>query len=170
MNSIVHMPGTAGANDIEITLTWAELLLAADVGVMRNVQSMKLGRTPLFRAEDSWTSNIEGAAGEMAVAKARDRFWSGAIGNITADDVGPYQVKTNATRKWDDLMLPERQAKPDKIYISVLSFAPRFIITGWIKGSDAMQKQFRRAGPPFASPLFLVPRLVLNDMSTLPEL
>src|SRR5262249_2331674 len=134
----------AAAMTIEITLTWAEILLAANVGVMRNVQSLKLGRRRMdslatqFGGQDyAWSANIEGAAGEMAVAKHLGMFWSGAVGDITANDVGPYQVKTNTSRKWDDLILREWNDRR-KIYIGVLSFVPKFVITGWIVGTEAM--------------------------------
>ncbi len=162
------------SNETEITLTWAEMLIAANVGVMRNVQSMRLGRgridspTHQFGGMDfAWASNIEGAAGEMAVAKHLGLFWSGAIGDIEADDVGPYQVKTNTSRKWDDLIL-RKWNKPDRIYISVLSFAPRFIITGWISGSEGMQERFYREGTP-GMPAYFVPRSILHPMSDLPS-
>jgi hypothetical protein len=167
--------------EIEVTLTWAEMLIAANIGCMRNVQSLKLGRSrtdsltdPFGGLDLAWSSNIEGAAGEMAVAKHLGLFWSGSVGNIGADDVGGYQVKTNTSRKWDDLILRKRN-KPDRIYISVLSFvapAPgvaRFIITGWIIGTDAMQQQYYREGLP-GMPAYFVPRCVLQPLSTLPRI
>jgi hypothetical protein len=170
----------------EINLTWAEMLLAANVGVMRNVQNLKLGQGRIdgqarqlggmdytqarqFGGMDyTWSTHIEGAAGEMAVAKYLGRFWSGAIGFIKADDVGPYQVKTNTSRKWDDLILREWN-DPAKIYISVLSFVPKFVIAGWVLGSEGMKKEFHREGTP-GMPAYFVPRLSLHPMSDLPAL
>jgi hypothetical protein len=150
----------------DITLTWAEMLVAANVGIMRNVQSLRLGRKRIG-ADDTWTANIEGAAGEMAVAKMLGLYWAGAIGDIEADDVGPYQVKTNTSRKWDDLIL-RKWNRPDRIYISVLSFVPRFIIAGWIFGEEGMQEEFYREGAP-GMPAFFVPRSLLHPMSDLPS-
>jgi hypothetical protein len=161
--------------DITITLTWAEMLIAANIGVMRNVQSLKLGRgrmdslTTQFGGMDyAWSTNIEGAAGEMAVAKHLGLFWSGAVGDIKANDVGPYQVKTNTSRKWDDLILRDWN-DPNKIYIGVLSFVPKFVITGWIAGSDGMKKEFHRDGVP-GMPAYFVPRSLLKPMSDLPTI
>lgn len=158
---------------IEVTLTWAEMLIAANIGCMRNVQSLKLGRGRVdspahqFGGMDyAWSTNIEGAAGEMAVAKYLGLFWSGAIGDIDADDVGGYQVKTNTSRKWDDLII-RHWNKPDRIYIGVLSFVPKFMITGWVRGSDVMKKEYSREGVP-GMPAFFVPRSALNEMSSLP--
>ena len=164
--------------DIEVTLTWAELMIGANIGLMRCVQSLKEGRgLPGTRretfggTETTWASNIEGTAGEMAVAKYLDRYWSGNVGDIDADDVGPYQVKTNTSRKWDDLIIRPWN-KPDRIYIGVLSFiAPKpgtakFIITGWIWGEDAMTKDYWRENVPM--PGYFFPRKLLHDMSELP--
>jgi hypothetical protein len=166
-------------SDIEVTLTWAEMLIAANIGCMRNVQSLKLGRTrtdalthPFGGMDYAWSSNIEGAAGEMAVAKHLGLFWSGNVGDLGSDDVAGYQVKTNTSRKWDDLILRKRN-RPDRVYISVLSFiapAPgvaKFIITGWINGVDAMQEKYWREGLP-GMPAFFVPRSVLQPLDTLP--
>lgn len=167
-------------DNIEVVLTWAEMLIAANIGCMRNVQSLKLGRSrtdilPTHQdggMDCAWSSNIEGAAGEMAVAKHLGRFWSGAVGEITADDVSGYQVKTNTSRRWDDLILRKRN-RSDRIYISVLSFiapfpgAARFIITGWINGVDAMQEKYYRDGIP-GMPAYFVPRDALQPMSKLP--
>lgn len=147
-----------------IKLTWAEVLLAANVGVLRNVQSLKLGRKRIGN-DDTWDCNIEGACGEMAVAKNFGNFWSGAIGNIDADDVGTYQVKTNTSRKWDDLIL-RKWNKPDRIYIGVLSFLPSFTITGWIYGEEGMQEKYYRDGRP-GMPAYFVPRSVLRPLDTL---
>jgi hypothetical protein len=148
---------------------------------MRNVQSLKMGRShldirthPFGGMDYAWSSNIEGAAGEMAVAKHLGLFWSGAVGEINADDVGGYQVKTNTSRKWDDLILRKRN-KPDRVYISVLSFvapAPgvaRFVITGWINGVDAIQEKYWREGLP-GMPAYFVPRSALHPLDTLPAI
>lgn len=161
------------ADAVEVVLTWAEMLIAAHVGSMRNVQSMKLGRgriasvTHQFGGMDfAWSSNIEGAAGEMVVAKHLDRYWAGAIGDIHADDVGPYQVKTNTSRKWDDLII-RKWNKPERVYISVLSFVPSFVITGWIWGADVMKDEYYREGT-LGMPAYFIPRSLLKKMSDLP--
>lgn len=153
-------------SSIEITLTWAEILVAANVGCMRNVQSLRLGRTDAAAYLDGfgWGANIEGACGEMAVAKHLGVYWSGAIGDITAPDVGGYQVKTNTSRKWDDLILRPWN-KPDAIYISVLSFLPKFIITGWARGTEVKLEKYFRDNVPL--PGYFAPRAILHDIAEL---
>lgn len=155
----------------EVTLSWAEMLVAANVGVMRNVQCMKQGRGQGQRHTisglDPWGVNIEGAAGEMAVAKYLGTFWSGALGDFDAKDVGRYQVKTNTSRKWDHLIIRDWNPR-DGIYIGVLSFMPRYVITGWISGEDGMKQEFFRDGLP-GVPAYFVPRAALRPLSELPR-
>lgn len=156
-------------SDISVRLSWAEILLAASVGSMRNVQSLKCGRNPGngCGVDNTWTLNIEGAAGEMAVAKYAGAFWSGAIGDLAASDVtGPrYQVKTNTSRRYDDLIL--RQSDPDEFqYVLVLSFLPDFVICGWLYGHEGKQTQWLRDGTP-GRPAFFVPRAVLRPIDQL---
>ncbi len=88
-------------------------------------------------------------------------------GVIEAEDVGPYQVKTNTSRRLDDCILRPWN-KPNRIYIGVLSFLPGFVITGWIYGADAMQEKYLRDGIPGMTGYFF-PRGLLHDIKTLPS-
>jgi hypothetical protein len=130
-------------DEVRVRLTWAEVLVAAQVGCMRNVQSLRGNWRPVGGCglDDSWTANIEGACGEMVVAKHLGFYWTGALGDPTADDAGPYQVRTNASRRLDDMALRDRdKPKLDKVFISVLSFLPEFVICGWLpRGVEAQR-------------------------------
>lgn len=157
---------------VEIILTWAEVLVAAQIGAMRNVQSLKAGRSGGngVGRENTWTLNIEGACGEMALAKHLNKYWSGAIGDLKADDVGTLQVKTNTSRKYDDLIL-RKSDRANRYYVSALSFideVPRFLLTGWVYGADAMVPEHWRDGTPGRTAFFF-PRKLLNPMATLPD-
>lgn len=155
--------------DIRVRLSWTEILLAADVGIMRNVQSLRGRWTPSAEQgfENSWTPNIEGAAGEMAVAKYLAVYWGGIVGDPKADDVGEYQVRTNASRRLDDMILRPGDRK-DRIWISVLSFLPEFVICGWIAGRDGMNSKYLRQGTPGRPDCYFVPRSALQPMRLLP--
>jgi hypothetical protein len=153
-----------------ITLTATELMVAAYVGSARNVQSLIQKWSPASGAglHDTWTPNVEGAAGEMAAAKYLGIYWQPIIGNSNADDVGFYQVRTNISRKHTDLCLRQRD-NPDKIYISVLSFLPNFEILGWIFGRDGKLNKFLRDGSVDRPQCFYVPRTVLHPMCEIPK-
>ena len=152
-------------------LSQTELMVAAYVGSGRNVQCLTRGYTPGAGVgpENSWTLNIEGAAGEMATAKALGIYYEPIIGNLQADDVGPYQVRANCSRKYDDTCLRQRD-KPNRVYISVLSFCPDFELIGWIRGVDGKLDEYLRPGEPDRPPCFYVPRKALLPMSELPSI
>jgi hypothetical protein len=156
--------------EIVVRLTATEMMVAAYVGSARNVQSLTRDWEPAagigFR--DTWTPNIEGAAGEIAVGKALNIYWQPIVGNNRADDVGPYQVRTNTSRKHADLCLRPKD-RADRIFISVLSFAPVFRIVGWVWARDGKVDRWLRDGTPDRPKCYYVPMSALNDMGTLPR-
>jgi hypothetical protein len=158
------------SDDIRVRLTWSEVLIAANVGVMRNVQCLRGNLEPSasMGLDNTWTPNIEGAAGEMAVAKHFGRYWNGNIGDLKADDVGPLQVRTNTSRRLDDLILRPKD-RDDRVYISVLSFLPEFVLCGWITGIDGKREEWLREGSLGRPPCYFVPRDALESLADLPK-
>ena len=157
---------------IRIKLTKTELMVAAYIGSARNVQSLHNGAEPGagIGTDDTWTPNIEGAAGEMAVAKALDIYWVPLIGKYGAPDVGKFEVRTNGSRDRTDMNLRPRDFEKggaNKIWISVLSFNPWFEIVGWIRGADGRQPQWFHNGTPGRPPSWWVPATALHDIELL---
>jgi hypothetical protein len=156
--------------EIRIRLTWPEISIAALVGSLRNIQSLQRDWAPHAGVglTNTWTPNIEGVAGEMAVAKHCGVYWLPVVGDPDADDAGPFQVRTNTSRRLDDMILRPRDfEKGDRIYVSVLSFLPEFILCGWIRSSEAKREEWCRDGTVGRPPCFFVPRGALNPISTL---
>jgi hypothetical protein len=173
------------ADEISIIMTWSEVEVFSWIGVQRNIMGLRDNYKPGggIGFEDTWTKNIEGAGAEAAVAKWRNVYWSGTVGDTKADDVMAYQVRCNGSRRLDDMCLrPEDKKHKDKVFISVLAgFTPlprfyRFTICGWILGRDGMQNEVPgenrprwREGSPGRPFLWWVPRKALHPPSTLPE-
>jgi hypothetical protein len=151
-----------------IRLKTPEIMIGAYVANMRVIQNYKQNydQGP-HTIKNLWSYHIEGALGEMAVAKHLNLYWSGNIGDREAPDVGPYQVKCNTSRTHDDLIL--RKTDKKGIYIGVLCFTPEFEICGWIDSADAKIDTYWRA-PVKERPAWFFPRDLLNPMDTLPEL
>jgi hypothetical protein len=151
-----------------VWLTQTEMMIAGYVGSGRNTQCLFRKYKPGHGSDNvnDWTKNIEGAGGEMAVAKFLGIYWLPVIGNLKADDAGPYQVRTNCSRRLTDTALHEED-RDDRYYIGVLCFAPRFDIIGFIKGGDGKKKEWWRDGLP-GRPAFFVPSRVLRPMEELP--
>jgi hypothetical protein len=153
---------------MRVCLTATELMVVAYVGSARNVQSLKQNWGPAAGVglHNTWTPNIEGAGGELAVAKALNIYWQPIVGNHKSDDVGPYQVRTNISRKHTDLCLRPSD-NPDRVYISVLSFMPDFEILGWVTGAEAKRDEWLRDGTADRPQCFYIPRTALHPMSEL---
>jgi putative component of toxin-antitoxin plasmid stabilization module len=127
---------------IEVTLTWAEILTAAEIGVRRRVNGLRLKRAEPYgqRASTTWNHDINGALAEMALAKHLDRFWSGTIGQISEADVGALEVRSKC-EPWHRLVIRATDP-PDKIYVSVLVGIPVCQLCGWMRASDAKRPEW----------------------------
>jgi hypothetical protein len=152
-------------------LTQTETMVYSYVGCARNAQCLCGNWRSNAPAQNSWSFHIEGAGGEMATAKVLGVYWEPIVGDCSASDVLSYQVRTNISRKHTDMIIRPRdyqKGADNKIFISVLSFAPTFVIQGWILGRHARQKQWLRRGSPDRPECWWVPANALNPWETLP--
>lgn len=140
-----------------VTLTWPEMRLAAAVGIERAIQGMEKKFSPRYGCglEENWRLNIEGAAGEMALAKFLSRFWSGNLGDLKADDVGQLQVRTSRRPNADLRLHPDDN--DDKAFILLTGVAPSFIVRGWLWAREGKLDKYWRDGAQ-GRPAFWVPQ------------
>ena len=127
---------------IEVNLTLAEMSIAAQVGVRRNLEAINKNLRGKHGFDGSaWTVHIEGAAGEMAVAKTFGIYWDGSVNTFkNGGDVQSYQVRTRSNIKWD--LIVRDDDRDDDTFILVVGQAPRFFIVGSIVGRDAKKNEF----------------------------
>jgi hypothetical protein len=144
-------------------------MIACQAGVMRRVGDIKDGKAmnPTYGVgqDDAWTCDIEGAAGEMAVAKWMRTYWNGNIGNLKADDVGPFQVRTTAHPR-GRLCLHKRD-NPDKTFIHVRGVAPSFELVGWIVAREGMLEDYWKDPTGRERWAYFVPNAALRPMEEL---
>lgn len=156
--------------EVRIRLIMPEMAVACLIGSVRNLQASFRGwrRDPHNDETRDWGVNIEGVGGEIAVAKHRNVYWVPVWGDPSASDAGPWEVRTNCSRRWNDMLVRKRdEKKRDRVFISVLSFMPEFVILGWKLGADCMQDKYwdsRGVGDP----AWWVPRADLESIETLP--
>lgn len=151
---------------VPVRLTWSELMQAAQVGVMRQVQNLREGRVDRYGASDlnGWTPHIEGAIGEMAVAKWMGLYWSGALGDLDADDVGQLQVRASAGQSARLILHPSDP--DDRAFVLVTGRGPAVQINGWIVAEDGKQQQWW-TDPAGGRPAFFVPQAALRCITEL---
>jgi hypothetical protein len=151
-----------------VALSWAEILLAAAVGAMRRVKSLKRGDPPKYGAtkESAWDHDINGALAEMGTAKWAGAYWTGmgTIGRVDVADVGILQVRSKL--EFDHRLVLHLDEKADEIFVSVFVDPPRCILCGWTVAGDGMKDEwlFEAPGRP---PMYWVRNKFLRPMDEL---
>lgn len=146
---------------IEIELTWAEIEMAAGVGIRRQIDALRRGLPDKHGYEgDGWSNHIEGAMGEICVAKALGRYWNGSIGTFKqGGDVGQIQVRTRSKLDYDLIIRPDD--RDFDWFVLVLGSCPRYWVVGYMQGREAKQAEWLKehGGRP---PAFFVPQGALT--------
>ena len=151
----------------EVTLTWFELELAAYVGMRRRLYSMREGRVERFQAEsnagwgDGWGRDIEGAAAEMAYAKARNRYWGGHIDTFREPDVAKVEIKH--TVRPDGCLIVQPEEPPETLLVLVTGRLPVLTIRGAMLASYAKRPEWFRQNVP--KPAYFVPQSALTPVT-----
>lgn len=144
----------------EVALTPTEIMQAAMVGVMRQLQNMRDGRRPAFGAGSAsdWQLHVEGALGECALAKHLGIFWCG-VGALRAPDVGVVDVRTRSNHSYD-LILHDHD--PDeRVFYLLTGGNGRYVVRGWIRAGEGKRKEFWK-DPAGGRPAYFVPQEALH--------
>jgi hypothetical protein len=150
---------------MRVVLTWNEVAVAAIVGMRRHIEALRAGRGDAFGRSDGdgWSAHIEGACGELAVAKSAGVYWAPSVNTFRAGgDVGRWQVRTR-TRDDYELLIRDND-RDDAEFVLVRGRAPTFDVIGWIFGRDAKRDAWSKThgGRPAA---FFVPDCELLPMA-----
>lgn len=130
---------------VAVTLTPAEIVMAAAVGAARYAESIQFRRRDVHGFDPSQSSglaiHVEGACGELAVAKLRGRYWGGTVGSFKAADIGTnVQVRTRSRHDYD--LIVRSDDADDDIFVHVTGVAPTYHVHGWIRGADAKRPEY----------------------------
>jgi hypothetical protein len=153
---------------VAVQLTNREMAMAADCGIMRNIAAIIDERDDAYGLDEDdggWSKHVEGACGEVAVAKVLGRFWSPTVNVFNAPDIGrTIGVRTRSRHDYDLNIRPND--KPQHAYVLVTGRAPNFIVRGYIIGADARRGKWLRdyGGRP---PAWFVPQASLLDIDEL---
>lgn len=156
---------------MDIRLTWFEVHLASEIGCRRHLAALQAGlpdRHGAGRDNDGWTKHVEGAAGEMAVAKALNLYYDGSVNTFRdGADVGRIQVRTRSEPHFE-LLVRDSDADADP-FLLVTGRAPSFRIVGWMYGGDAKQEAWRHAHGGREAAYF-VPHVALEPLEKLRQI
>ena len=150
-----------------ISLAPFEILIAANVGIMRHTQNLKRRKSNAHGSTsgNDWQYHVEGALGEYAVARALGLFWNGSIGDLAASDVGKYQVRTRS-RDYYDLIIHPSDDDGDR-FILVTGQNGEYELRGWILGQEGKMRGFWKDPASNGRHAYFVPQTMLNDMESL---
>lgn len=131
---------------------------------MRQLQNLYYEREDRYGCNyrTGWTAHIEGACGELVVAKALNRHWSGNIGDLEADDVGPYQVRTTTYIGPNAKTRIHKGDADHKRFVGVSGRMPNYEILGWIVARDGKREEWWDDPTHENRPAYFVPRTALN--------
>lgn len=131
---------------MDVTLTADEVISAASVGVFRRTMSMFGRRKPQhYRSptNDEWSTEVESACAELAVAKALRKYWSGlesVPGKASRYDVGVLNVRHSAYPTGHCILYPEDN--DEDTIVLVTGRSPSFRLSGWIRALDGKSPEF----------------------------
>lgn len=91
---------------------------------------------------DKWDRDIEGAAAEMALAKALGRYYEPT--NMTFKGHDGCGVQVRSTRHPAGHLIIRDNDSPDEDYFLVTGERGDYVVRGWIRGSEAMRSEYRR--------------------------
>ena len=161
---------------IVVELTMDELTDAVRVAVERNLQNIQNGRKHSYSAHDlpsrnaaSWDNHINGAIGELCVAKALNRKWTGkpAVLYGAKNDVEGVEVRT--TTYASGSLIVHKEDQDDAPYILVTGYGRAWTLRGWLLGRDAKKEQWYRDANKNERHAYFVPQAYLHGMDTLPR-
>jgi hypothetical protein len=143
------------------TLTWAEITYGAMIGAFRNVNALKRADRPRYgAAERGGDKDLNGALGELALAKHLDVYWLPTM-RPQAGDVGRHEAR--ATTWPNGCLIVHPEDRDDRPYYLVVNAPPTFRIVGWLLGADAKRNEWWDATKP--TPAYFVPQSELLPCS-----
>jgi hypothetical protein len=129
---------------VKVTLEWYEQQIAAICGVLRTCECQRETRKSSREMPDmeKVITDILGACGEIAVAKALNRYWCPGINTFSdVPDVGK-NIEVKSTPRPDGNLLIQYDDPEERIYVLVRGSLPTLELVGYITGRAAKQKQW----------------------------
>jgi hypothetical protein len=153
-----------------IELTKEEFAYAAQIGRLRQEEALRKNLPDKygFDGVGGLAVHVEGAAGELAVAKALNITWDATVNTFKslADLVSNIEVRTRSKDYYD--LLVRSDDKDESLFVLVTRKSPRtFDVVGWIKAKDAKQEQWVKTHGN-RPPAYFVPKTVLQNMESCP--
>ena len=129
------------SDDTVVHLTWHETAMAATIAVNRQISALYKRSPNAFGLTNAgWSEQVEGACGEVAVAKFLGIFWNGSVNTYATPDLDGIQVRTRSKDDYELIVRPKDS--DDEIFVLVTGVCPDFRIRGWMRGGSAKRQEW----------------------------
>jgi hypothetical protein len=126
---------------MEIELTASEMMVAAQIGCRRNIESVLSKRSDIIGLSNGWENDIEGALAETAFAKHFNMWLDPNLSKFGTKDVGEWHIRSTKHENGHLCIHPnEYEGK----YVLMVGRLNHWRIAGWIDASEGRQEQFLR--------------------------
>lgn len=144
----------------EINLSTSEMLVAAQAGVLRQIQNVQANKSDTYGCghENDWQLHVEGALVEFALAKYLGEFWGGK-GIRGQADVG--QVDVRSTSRDNGSLILHMADPDDRTFYLLTGINGRYVVRGHILGRDGKDKKYWADPSGKGRPAFFVPQSAL---------
>ena len=141
---------------MKIILSSAEIMIASQVGIMRQIEDIKANKRPVSgeKPELAWQRHIEGALTECAMAKYLNVYWSKQ--SWFHPDVGNIDVRST---HWEhgDLRIEPKDDNDRKFYL-LTGLNGTYTMRGWIYAKDAKQYKYLKTDDKEREMKYFVPQ------------
>jgi len=156
---------------INIKLSPADFSVASFMGIQRWLHAHLAGKEDALRADKTWDHSvlihIQGAAGEMAAAKALGIYAPLHLNSFKngASDLGhSLEVRYRSNPRYD--LIVRKNDLDERGFILVRGHIPSLEVTGWIQGKDAKKEEFLSNYGDYG-PAYFVPQQYLRPIEEL---
>lgn len=161
---INHTSGGGGM--IAVTLTEWEVAVGGFVGVLRQSESIRRKLKSKAVSESPFQISVEGALGEMAVAKALNRFWCCGVNSFKKADIG-IDIQVRCRSRPDGELIVRPNDNEDHYYVLVTGQAPTYTVHGFLQGKEAQRDEWVK-NPFGKGEAWFCPLQSLHPISELP--
>ena len=147
---------------VVVTLTLPEIMLAANAGVMRQIENIRNGYRHKYGAPKdapSWEWFIEGCIGEYVVSKHLNILWKGK-GTQNTPDLGNGD-DVRMSRNHGNRLIVHKSDPDDRYYWFVTGYGSEYHVHGRIWGADAKRPEWW-TDPSTGRPAFFIPTKALT--------
>lgn len=151
-----------------VTLNSYELAQAGTTGLLRNIAALKRGYKNKNETAN-WQNHVEGACGEVAVAKLLGKYWGGSVNTFKEGgdlDATGWEVRTRSSHHYD--LIIRKDDADDRVFILVTGNAPEYRVHGWILAADGKQPKWLKDYGGHGDAYF-VPKDALRGLGDLNE-